>query len=229
VRSLLLALALLLPAPLGQEAPDAAAANAALEAVAEHFAEAPYHALDYVQRQHSLLTTEPLVTKGRLWVRREPPVLLFHAADRTRSAIRMDGVSHQVWLRERGRAERYLFERNELAAALHACFAGDFRALDRVFELESLAPLGEGEEAALRLAFVPRSKRVARAVTRLELVLRDRELVSLAFANREGERTELDLTRVKKQPELEDPGAFFALELPEGVTLRERKVELPAD
>lgn len=210
------------PAPL--EGDELRLARATVAAVAKELEEVALLHGRYEQKQESLLLAEPIVTKGRFHVRMEPRCLVLEVREPRRALVRSDATSHQVYDPAKKRAERYVFESNELAKALIACMAGDAEQLERSFVFVGAEP---GDES-VRLTLVPRDKRVRTVLRELRLDVRSRDhaLAALAYTNAEGETVSLAFTDVVRDPE-DDPDAdVFDRPLPDDVELIVRRIEL---
>jgi hypothetical protein len=177
---------------------------------------------DYVQRQESLLALEPLVSRGQLWLRREPGCLLLEAHEPRRARIRMDGASHQVHDLEAGRAERFEFESRELSQALLQCFAVELAQLEAAFWVRGLEE--RGELRAIRLE--PRSEKLRAHLRTLTLLVRAEPLQLAGFEqeNAQGERLALEFAKLRLDPPLERADELFSAALPPGVRLSVHKV-----
>lgn len=177
---------------------------------------------DYVQRQESLLALEPLVSRGQLWLRRQPGCLVLEAREPRRARIRMDGASHQVHDLEAGRAERFEFESRELSQALLQCFAVDLARLEAAFEVRGLEL--RGELRAIRLE--PRAEKLRAHLRTLTLLVRPEPLQLAGFEqeNAQGERLYLEFSELRLDPPLERADELFGAALPKGVKLSVHKV-----
>lgn len=209
-------------APAAQQALDG---RAVLAQVARHVAGARYLRGRFEQRQESLLLDEPIVTRGRLFARREPGTVLLEVEGEHPTQVRSDATSHRVWHKDSARAERWVFERNEVATALLACLGADLEKLERVFAVTGAArePAGSGTRVAVRLE--PTDARVAATIAGLELVVDDERVVELRYADAGGDRVVLALSALEVDPpDWEDPDRLFDAPLPEGVELRTQRV-----
>ena len=220
-------LALVLPlAAAGDDAPEAgphAAARAAIERMAAGLEGVRILRGDYVQTQESLLLAEPIVSKGRLHIRREPGCLLLEIAEPRRVRIRSDATTHQIHHPDLGRAERWVFESNEATKALLQCFSSDARRLEQTFAIRA----SKSTEEAIEIAMEPRNEDVGRLLTELRLTIRtaDARLVLVAHSNPEGEEVRIDVLTLELDPELDDPAALFDAPLPDGCRLMVHRVE----
>lgn len=180
---------------------------------------------DYVQTQESLLLAEPIVSKGSLYVRREPGCMLLEVAEPRSVRIRSDATTHEILHPDLGRAERWVFDSNEATKALLACFSSDVRHLEETFALRS----AERAEGCLEIAMEPKGEEVKRLLTELRLTVRleDARPVRVAHSNPEGEEVRIDVAKLELDPEIEDPRALFDAPLPEGCRLMVHRVAKP--
>lgn len=222
--SLLLALLVLSPQDAGLTGEELHSARAAVARTAESLEEVTLLRADYVQRQSSLLLAEPVVSKGRMSLRTDPGCLVLELTEPKALLVRSDATSHQIYDPAANRAERYLFESNEVAKALLACFSGELSKLEEVFEFVSIE---KGEESTT-LGLRPRTKRVRAMIEslRIELRAKDGAVVGIAYDNAEGEEVSMTLSKLELDPEVtEEERGVFDRPLPEGVELLVHRVE----
>jgi hypothetical protein len=204
------------------------AARAALGRVAKKLEGVRELRADYTQEQHSLLLEEPLVSRGRMHLRAEPGCIVLELDEPRRALIRSDARTHQIYHPERQRAERFLFESNELARALLACFSADLERIEEIFTIAAYAE--DAEQRRARVELVPRREEVRAALRALTLELDLEQLlpVRIVQVNSEGEEVRLDLARIVLDPE-RAPGEtpIFDRPLPPGVEVVERRVPPP--
>jgi len=196
----LLLLASLLPwqttEPAALEGEALTRARASVERLAEGMRGVERLHADFVQEQHTLLLEEPLVTQGRLHLRKAPGCVVLDVAEPRPSVVRSDERSHQVYHPDRKRAERYLFESNEVAKSLLAVMTADLAAIEEAFRITGHEAGEEGRALVLR----PREAQHRRRVDslRLESGPEGRVLRSVSFVNGEGERTVLRLSKLRR-------------------------------
>ena len=210
------------PPPEPQQVVDA---RAALEKLAKRLEGVKVLSASYVQTQESMLLKEPIVTRGRMYLRARPGCLLLLVEKPTEVHIRSDETSHQIYYPARKRAERLLFENNELATALLSCFGPDVRQIEKTFAIQGFER-GE-KESVIRL--VPREDRVKVAVTSPFLTISHEgpTLIGMAHTNPEGEAVRFELSDVKLDPKLGDPRALFDAALPKDVQVVVHRVPAP--
>lgn len=236
----MLAALALIAAPLGvlQEAPTpdddpvlAAAARAALAPITEEMKDVRFLRARFVQEQESLLLDEPIVTKGALLLRAKPATLVLDVEGERPVRIRSDAKSHLVHRIAAKRAERWVFEENQIATALLACLGADVDALEKAFRARAVESLPADAEAELpartlvRLA--PRDERVASVVAELELVVdpKAKVVLEIRHSNPDGELVRLRLSKVELDPKTwKAPNEAFTDELPKGTDVRTRRV-----
>lgn len=210
------------PLEAAQAAPDAETLATGRRVLAELSAASAGTRLlvaDYVQTQTSLLFEEPLVSRGKLFLRADPGTLVMRVEKPAPIWMRSDATSHQVWYRDKARAERFLFHANEMGGALLGSLGAEAAALEKTFLiLEASSSETEGF-----VALVPREARLRTALARLELrTVREAagvRLASVAYANPEQERTVLELQAPARNPELPDVEEIFSTALPAEVRL----------
>ena len=201
------------------------AARATLEGIAKGLEGVHELRADYTQEQTSLLLTEPLVSSGRLHLRAKPGCILLELEKPRAVWIRSDEKTHQIYYPERKRAERFLFESNELARALLACFSADLARIEAIFDIT-----GYNEDPAHARAVVhltPKLDAVRTAVAELtiEFDLTAGMPVRIVQVGAEGEELRLSLRNIVRNPELE-PGKvpIFDRPLPADVEVIERRI-----
>ena len=200
-------------------------AREALERLAEGMEEVRELRAAYTQVQESLLLEEPLVSSGTLHVRKDPGCLVLEVEQPRPLLVRSDARTHLVYHPERKRAERFVFESNELTRSLLACFTGDARRVEQVFVftgVETTAP------DVVRLDLSPRGEALREHVTRLSLSIdvARRVPLSIVQVNPEGEELTLELSKVTLDPERDpDEVPIYDRPLPADVKVVERKVE----
>jgi hypothetical protein len=185
---------------------------------------------NYRQEQHSLLLDEPLVSRGRLHLRADPGCIVLELEKPRRVRIRSDAKSHLVYHPDRKRAERFLFESNEVARALLACFTADLARVEELFRISDYRELPEKRRAIIELD--PRREAVRAVVARLtlELDLESGLPVRIVQVSPEGEELRLERSDVERDPERPpDETPIFDLPLPEDVEVIERRVPAAAD
>ena len=171
----------------------------------------------YEQRQHSMLLEKPLVSHGRMHLRSKPGCLVLELEQPRRVIVRSDETSHQIYYPEKKRAERYLFESNELTKALLSIFTAKIAAIEDAFVPVSIAV---GEEDSI-LGFRPRDKRVRLSLDRLRLTVRNKDavLVGVSYSNADGEEVVINLSKVELDPKDQKGSKVFDRPLPEDVTV----------
>jgi hypothetical protein len=233
-RILILALSLSHPLPAPARAPHHAGQDAEqqrLEArvllarVAESMREVRELRADYQQEQESILLEEPLLSSGRLHLRAEPGCVVLEILQPRPAVIRSDAKSHQVYHPRTKRAERFLFESNDLAKALLACFSADLARIEELFAVQGFAV--DTERGRARIDLLPKSDEVKAALRslRLELDLATLAPAGIVQTNAEGERLTMRLGSLVKNPE-RAPGEvpIFDRPLPADVQVIERRI-----
>ncbi len=201
MRSLLLPFLLSSVLPFAQ-APDEALQGEALEAaratvtqLAKHLEDVERLHGDFVQEQHTLLMDKPLISKGRMSLRGEPGCLLLELKEPKHVLLRSDSTSHQVWYPAEKKAERYLFESNDLAKTLLSILTVDVAQLEKAFVITGHEHGKEEDALVLRL----RDESKRRVVDHLRIVIEPKQstLNGVSFVNSDGEKTVLRLNNVR--------------------------------
>jgi hypothetical protein len=211
----------------GEEAPevDLAAARETLAALAERVEGTQVLAADYRQVRETFLLGKPIVSKGRLYLRREPACLRMDVREPKRALIRSDATSHLTWYVGQPRAERLVFPENEAVGTLVRLLTGDVEDLETAFEIAAFAK----DEERATLALVPRDEALRKHLARLELAISAATGLpeSIEHENPEGESVRIELTEPTLAKELEDQDRLFDHPLPESVKVVTRRIERP--
>lgn len=200
-----------------------AAARAVVERLAKKLEKVKYERAEYEQRRTSLLLAKPLTSSGRIHIRRKPACIVFEVLEPRPIVIRSDSTSHQIYYPEGKRAERYIFESNELARALFACFTADIAEIEKTFSIASF----EQRDGLSILGFRPRDKKVHATLTSLLLTVRDENAVvcGVTYVNSDAESVSLVLEKIELDPKNVKGPDIFDPKLPEGVRLSVQRVK----
>lgn len=178
---------------------------------------------DFVQEQHTLLMDEPLVSRGRLGLRAEPGCLLLELNEPKHVLVRSDATSHQVYYPTQNKAERYLFESNELAKTLLSVLTVDVGTIEKAFLFSGIKITPK--ERVLELCLRDQKKR--QLLSRLWITVdhKTSTLSGVSYVNADGEKTALCFTKLRyvtprSSPEdRERERDVFDKPLPEGTRL----------
>ncbi len=222
VKWMLVLISLLGAAGEGLEGPELEAARAVVESLGKRLEKVERIRADYEQRQTSLLLDEPLISRGRLHLRAEPGCLVLELSEPRAVVIRSDATSHQIYHPDLKRAERYLFESNETAKALLACFTGSVSRIEEAFVFVAI----ESTDATTTIDVRPRDERIRAFLARLRLTVRksDAALVGVSYENRDGEEVSMRLSAIEFDPEVAPPDVFDR-PLPKDVRVIVHRVE----
>lgn len=201
------------------------AARAAIQRAAKATKDCLYLEASFSQHQASLLLAEPLKSAGQIQIRTKPACMVLRFSEPRKVLIRSDAVSHVVYDPSKAAAERYVFESNEIAKAIASFFSPDIEKTERHFFFVELTALKD----ALELRMVPRDEVTRKMLPELRVRFRGKDGVpdSIAYVNRDAERTTLtmsDLRLLKDVKKLQQP---FDFKIPEGVTVVVHKVAAP--
>lgn len=206
----MLALSLILILAAAQKAEPEAAQDAAalaegralLAELAASSVKTKILAAEFVQTQSSLLFEEPVISRGKMFLRAEPGTLVMRAEQPEAIWMRSDATSHQVWHRGKARAERFLFRENEMATALLRCLGAGVETLEKSFRILDAQRTEQGGKIVLE----PLEERLRTAMVRLELrTVKDETGVWLAgvfYENPEKETTLIEFSALARNPEL---------------------------
>jgi hypothetical protein len=213
-------------APLTEEA--LRAARATLGRIAEGLEGVRELRADYTQEQDSLLLAEPLVSSGRLHLRADPGCIVLELEKPRLAWIRSDAKTHQIYHPDRKRAERFLFESNELARALLACFSADLARIEELFQITDFSADPDHARALVHLTPRRGEVRAAVAALTLEFDLATGLPVRIVQVGAEGEELRLRLRNTVRDPQ-RPPGEVpvFDRPLPADVELIERRIAPP--
>ena len=217
------------------------AAREALSPITEAMEDVEHLRADFVQFQSSLLLDEPIVSEGRLLLRANPGTLVLAIDGDHPVRVRSDATSHQIHYVEEKRAERYVFERNRVAAALLACVGADMDALEKAFRVmavdrlaakkapkdEEGAPEGEDLPRRIRISLKPTDEAVAKAIQNLELTVNaeTKRVFSIRHTNEDGEEVILRLRDVELDPkDWKERDEAFSRDLPAGTKVKTRSL-----
>lgn len=150
---------------------------------------------DFVQEQHTLLMEEPLISRGRLSLRAEPGCLLLELNEPKHVLVRSDATSHQVHYPTQKKAERYLFESNDLAKTLLSVLTVDVGAMEKAFLFTGLKVTEE--QRVLELCLRDTKKR--QLLSRLWITVdhKTSTLSGVSYVNADGEKTALRFTKLR--------------------------------
>ncbi|HVS18527.1 MAG TPA: outer membrane lipoprotein carrier protein LolA [Planctomycetota bacterium] len=202
-----------------------AAARSTLERIAKGLDGVRELRAEYTQEQHSLLLDEPLVSSGHLHLRAEPGCIVLEVEKPRPALIRSDSKSHLVYHPTTKRAERFLFESNELTKALLACFTADLARIEGLFSITAYSEDPATKRATLSLQPERDEIRAAVRSLTLEIDLATGLPTRIIQVNPEGEELRLSLRNTVRNPERR-PGdiAIFDRPLPKDVVVSERSV-----
>jgi hypothetical protein len=124
------------------------AARQALERVAARHRQAEVLTAAYRQERSSALLVRPLVSTGRLALRRDPPCLMFHTAGEGGTVIRLTRTMYEVHRPAQKTLERTPMAAPTLPDALFQAFRPDPEVLGKRFRITALEE-GEGEGAGV--------------------------------------------------------------------------------
>lgn len=151
---------------------------------------------EFVQEQHTLLLDEAIRSEGRLHLRAKPGCLLMELQKPRQVEIRSDAKTHQVYHPAQKKAERYLFESNELAKSLLSILTADLGKIEEGLEVRAFT--GGEEQSTIELR--PKDPKRRKVVETLSLTVdtKGASLKSVSFSNSDGERTVLSLSKLRK-------------------------------
>jgi hypothetical protein len=226
--ALLVALACVVPRPAQDDAAapaadvDRPAARAALTRMADRLEDVELITAAYRQERQTFLLKKPIVSKGRLLLRREPACMLMRVEEPGRAILRSDATSHLSWPGGDRPAERFLFEEDETVATLLRCLTGDVRGLEEAFTIASY----EATDELLTIGLVPKDEALRERLPRLELGLSPEEALPAAveYDTREHETVTIRLDDVVADPDREADDAVFDDPLPDGVPIVTRRL-----
>ena len=178
---------------------------------------------NFVQEQHTLLMDEPIISRGRMSLRAKPGCLLLELKQPKHILLRSDATSHQVYYPAAKKAERYLFESNDLAKTLLSILTVNVAELEKAFVIVGHERGERKETLELRLRDV--SKR--RLVDHLRIMINPKtsRMSGVSFVNADGEKTVLRLTDLRQvtsessEQERAKERDVFDRPLPKGVRL----------
>ncbi|MEM7167137.1 MAG: outer membrane lipoprotein carrier protein LolA [Planctomycetota bacterium] len=166
---------------------------------------------DFRQEVTTPLTLRPIVSKGKLSFRREPACACFTITEPRPSIVRFDADSYQVYRPREKRAERFLLEDGDLAAALVQVLAPRTTELQKSFRATATEVDGN-----VVVELHPTAAEMQRYFTRLSLTVDDKktELRAIGYRNKDGDTVEITLSDVQLDPQLD--ATTFSAALPEG-------------
>lgn len=227
-------------APSGQEAKDdaakvlAAQVREALAPVAKEMKDVEFVRARFTQAQTLVLLEDPIETEGTLLLRTDPATLVMEIEGERPTRIRSDATTHTVHSVAERRAERWVFERNVIAASMLACLGADEEALSKAFVPASVTELKADPKTKrprqVAIALRPKGEQVRRVIEELTITIdpKTRRVVRVAYETPDGDRTSIALSEVELDPEdWKDPAASFSPDLPKGTKLRTRRVPAP--
>lgn len=202
---------------------------------------------EYEQRRTTDLSAEPLVSRGTFAFVREPGAVLFHAATPRESWIRLGRTTYEVFRPAKRQLERFLLDGPDLANGLFAALAGDAHYLTEAFVVTACAeqkPEPKPEPAPpppppnepvppvrTEVVLVPKAADVRERLRELRLAVTTRaggdgqaprrELASIAYRDRSGDRIEIVLRHLVRNPE---PMPRVTLDVPADTTVVEHRV-----
>ncbi len=205
--------------------PDLVAARATLAAFSAKLSDAKFIAADYRQIRETFLFGTPIISKGRIQLRREPACLRMDVREPKAAIIRSDATSHLTWHAGKERAERLEFKRNETAVTLVRLLTGEVKDLEKLFEIRSYSSIDGVSEIGL----VPLDKQVAEQLTRLALSIDAKTALPIAveYENLDGEKVRIELTSPVLMKELKDARRIFEKPLPEHIKIVTRRIDKP--
>ena len=205
------------------QAEELASARETLKQFASALDEAQFLAADYRQVRETFLFGTPIVSKGRMRLRREPACIRMDVREPKVAIIRSDATSHLTWHEGKPRAERLVFESNETAVTLVRLLTGDVAELEKAFAIRSFS----SEKGVSRIGLVPIEKELAKQLKRLDLEIDAKSSLPLALEhqNKDGEEVRIELTNTVASKELKDAARVFDSPLPEGVRVVTRRIE----
>jgi outer membrane lipoprotein-sorting protein len=206
------------------------AAQATLERIAKGLEDVRELRAEYTQEQASLLLDEPLVSNGILHLRAEPGCIVLEVEKPRAVLIRSDAKTHLVYHPATKRAERFLFESNELAKALLACFTADLGRIESLFRITDYSEDPTTKLAVLSLHPLREEVRAAVRSLTLEFDLAAGLPTRIVQVSAEGEELRLSLRNIVRNPE-RPPGEtpIFDRPLPKDVEVSERRIPKAGD
>ena len=205
------------------QAEELASARKTLKQFASALDEANFLAADYRQVRETFLFGTPIVSKGRMRLRREPACIRMDVREPKVAIIRSDATSHLTWHEGKPRAERLVFESNETAVTLVRLLTGNVAELEKIFEIKSYST----EEGVSKIGLVPIEKELAKQLKRLDLQIDAKTSLPLAVEhqNRDGEEVRIELSSTVVSKELPDAARIFDSPLPKGIKIVTRRIE----
>jgi outer membrane lipoprotein carrier protein len=167
----------------------------------------------FTQEKHSILLREPLVSKGRVSVRKDK--VKWETRAPHASVLLVSDRSARLFDPQAGRVEVY-----PLSAGLAAIIGSPMPRFDRLresFLIERLPSDSESKEIVLRLS--PRDKKLAEHIRSITVRI-DPEIpaaTALEMVDAEGDRTVITFSRIKLNQALDDED--FDLDLPDDVVI----------
>ena len=191
-----------------------------LESLSASYADVKTMRAGFVQEVRTILTFEPLVSKGTFNFRREPTCIVFAIEEPKRAIVRIGDKSYQVYRPDRKEAERYLLEGNDLSGAIGKVFSPKAGELEENFEVETKIVKGE-----ITLSLSPRKKSISRFITSLELRLDERtfDIRRISYKNSEDDEITISIESLERNPDLDDK--LFSDELPDGTRVSVHQVK----
>lgn len=177
-----------------------AGGRAALQALGKAQASVKTLRASYVQERSSALRKRPLVSRGTLLFRADPPCIVFEVQEPRRARIRIDERAYEVWRPDERQLERFVLESPDLPRALFQSFRPELDLLESRFVVQ------DGASDAMRheVRLVPKDEKVKSYLTTLTLTIAAREtaLEQIAYTDGQGDRVVIRLERAERDPAL---------------------------
>jgi hypothetical protein len=173
---------------------------------------------DYAQRRTTELAKEPLLSRGEFVFVRDPGVVMWRASAPRVSITRLTATTYEVLRPQKQQLERFLLEGPELSAGLFAVLGGDRQRLLAEFDLVGCSDDAAAGRSVLRL--VPKVAAMRERLRELAITFAgdERKLLGVAYVDRSGDRIEIELTRIRRNPA---PSPSADLEVPPGTAVIE--------
>lgn len=165
----------------------------------------------YRQERTTALLKRPLISTGTLALRKDPACMIFRAAGKHPTTIRLTYESYEVLRASRKTLERTPLADRSLPDALFQAMAPQLQRLEKSFVIVESWRLG----AALEIRLRPREKG-SEFVRDITLVIDEKrhELRRIAYRDPQGDQVSLILSELRLDPKL--PKKTFELVVPDG-------------
>ena len=167
-----------------------------------------------VQERTTSLRRTPLVSRGEVRYRSEPPCVLFAFDEPRPVQLRLDAGGSEVLRPQDRTLERFVLDRDDLPRALFQAFRPDLQQLEERFAVQGSAPVaGGGGKAVLReIRLVPRHEETLAWLRELTLTVDVdvNAVAAIAYRDGQGDLVSIRLEAVERNPPLGAEGFTLA-------------------